>query len=234
MKRRNLSETDMKDFHKTIGSLCVMIVAMVDTAAAHVPYFERNDFDEQRPFEVPKGIKQSIAVYSWLEPSARAGSGDVDLYTFDLTEPTRVYLEVIVPVCTEYEDFAPWFALVGPGLPAPTMDLPFEIPPGYGALVEENTTPGDPRDTFYEPFGGKFYYAGPVFDQVVDTPGNYYLYYWDQYGFGGDYVAVLGAEEIWERSDIVRALVLTPAIRRDRELHVECEQPGSRADPSAR
>jgi hypothetical protein len=40
---------------------------------------------------------------------------------------------------------------------------------------------------------------------------------------GGDYVAVIGYKEIWYPSDILRALILTPYIRADKELHVECD-----------
>ena len=39
---------------------------------------------------------------------------------------------------------------------------------------------------------------------------------------GGDYVAVLGAEEIWRVRDVIRALIITPLIRQDRELHTDC------------
>jgi hypothetical protein len=78
---------------------------------------------------------------------------------------------------------------------------------------------------FYEPFGGKSYYDGPVFDQTLETPGEYSVYYRDPYQHGGDYVAVLGYQEQWSKRDIGRALLLTPYIRRDGELHVDPDHP---------
>ena len=189
---------------------------------AHVPYLEINDFSEESPFQVRKSIEQSIAVYSWLENENNNPSTDLDVYSFTVNEPpVRVYIEVIVPVCNEfYKNFVPWFALIGPDLPNPAQDLPFDIPEGYGAIVKENVMPGEERDTFYEPFGGKSYYSGPIFDQMINKSGTYYVYYWDPYQTGGDYVAVLGRKEQFGLVDILRAIINTPLIRMGYELHL--------------
>jgi hypothetical protein len=96
----------------------------------------------------------------------------------------------------------------------------------------ENLLPGEPRETFYEPFGGKYYYDGPVFDQEVSQSGVWYIYYWDTYNLGGDYVAVLGWKEVFTLKDTLRALIYTPMIRRDKELHVECPREEPKALPA--
>ena len=187
---------------------------------AHVPYLERLDHREGRPFVVPKSIEQSIAVYAWLR-SPR----DADVYAFELGPGSaRVFVEALVPVCPGYENLLPWFAIVGPGLPPPPpgVPLPIEPAPGEGAVVMPNLAPGEPRDTFYEPFGANRYYQGPRHDAFFDGPGAFRIVFWDPFGVPGDYVAVIGAEEIWEPDDIVRALRLTPVIRRGGELHVPC------------
>jgi len=100
------------------------------------------------------------------------------------------------------------------------MELPFDIPDGYGAIVQENVEPGEERETFYEFFGGKSYYRGPVFEQEFSVSGTYYVYVWDPHGTGGDYTLVLGRKEIWLFMDILRALIYTPMIRMDLELHI--------------
>ena len=189
--------------------------------SAHVPYLELKDFSEDKPFKVRNSIEQSIAVYSWLMDNGSSPSTDIDVYEFEISDESMlVYIEVIVPVCGGYyADFVPWFALVGPGLPLPNQSLPFEIPLGYGAVVRENVIPGEPRDTFYEFFGGKWYYEGPVFEEEMGFPGTYYVYYWDPYQIGGDYVAVLGRTEQFGFRDIIRSLLVTPFIRLDFELH---------------
>jgi hypothetical protein len=191
---------------------------------AHVPYFEPKDFSEQRPFLVRHTIEQSIAVYAWLENDTAGYSEDIDVYVFHIDEPAQIYLELLVPVCEGYEEFVPWFALVGPELPEPQEPLPFDLPSDYGAVVLQNVYPGEQRDTFYEPFGGKSYYEGPIFDAMIEVPGTYYVYFWDPFQNEGDYVAVIGWQEIWRLRDIIRGLILTPLIRQDRELHIDCSE----------
>ena len=69
-------------------------------------------------------------------------------------------------------------------------------------------------------FGGKSYYQGPRFDETINISGTYYVYYWDPYQKGGDYVAVLGYKEQFPPLDFLRALINTPLIRHDYELHL--------------
>jgi hypothetical protein len=200
----------------------LIIVLMSYNVAAHVPYLEHFDFSEERPFVVRKSIEQSIAVYSWLENDTVNPSEDIDVFKFKVRNPNdRIYIELIGPVCDGYyENFIPWFALVGPGLPDPGQTLPFEIPAGYGAIIKENVNPGEEREQFYEPFGGKSYYQGPILDIKANTTGTFYAYVWDPYNMGGDYVFVLGKLEIFGIFDILRALIYTPMIRLGWELHI--------------
>src|SRR5210317_2060291 len=88
-------------------------------SSAHVPYIEFWDYSERWPFWPRHTIDQSIAVYAWLENEGAGYSEDMDIYAFEIQEPARIYLELLVPVCAGYEEFVPWFALVGPQLPVP-------------------------------------------------------------------------------------------------------------------
>jgi len=185
--------------------------------SAHVPYLEDIDYPAETPFPVPQPIEKSRAFYGWFD----SGS-DIDAFAFAIPGPVRLFAQALVPVCQGYEDLLPWFAVVGPGLPQPQAQLPIDLPPGYGAVVVQNAEPWTPRKTFYEPFGDKWYFDGPVFDEIVSTPGLWYLYYWNPYGKSGDYVAVMGSKEIWDVEDILRALIYTPMIRKGQELHGEC------------
>jgi hypothetical protein len=200
---------------------CVFLF-IVPSVLAHVPYLEHRDFTVQHPFYVQKSITQSIAVYSWLQTDYIHPSTDIDVYSFEIKDqPLRIFLEVIVPVCDGfYTNFTPWFALAGPGLPPPTSTLPFDLPQGYGVIVKQDAPPGSVREQFYEPFGGKSYYQGPRFDETINISGTYYVYYWDSYQKGGDYVAVLGYKEQFPLLDLLRALINTPLIRHGYELHL--------------
>ena len=190
-------------------------------ALAHVPYFEHYNFSEDRPFLVRKMVTQSKAIYAWLETDGVHPCTDIDVYRIPVRRQVPMYVELLVPVVDDYyEDFLPWFAVVGPGFPDPTYDLPFTIPDGYGAVVKENVGPGEERETFFEFFGNKSYYQGPIYEEVFTQTGIYYVYVWDPYERGGDYTLVLGTLEIWGPLDILRALIYTPLIRRGLELHI--------------
>lgn len=198
------------------------MVIFSSTISAHVPYIERNDYSEDRPLLVWKMIEYSKAFYAWLENDGVNPCEDIDVIKFTIrNKPKHVYIELIVPVVDDYyEEFIPWFALVGPGLPAPNQTLPFKIPPGYGVIVKENVKPGEERETFYEPFGGKSYYVGPIYEENISEPGTYYIYCWDPYEQGGDYVLVLGKGEFFGPIDIIRSIINTLIIRRNGELHI--------------
>ncbi len=83
-----------------------------------------------------------------------------------------------------------------------------------------NLEPGEDRETFYEPFGGKTYYKGPIYQTNLTTKGTYFVYCWDPYNQGGDYTLVIGRKERFGPLDILRALIYTPLIRMDKELHI--------------
>lgn len=217
---------DMKRSSVVLFVFVCASLFLIPTVLAHVPYLERRDSSAQQPFQVRKSITQSIAVYSWLETDWVNASTDIDVYSFAIKDkPLRVFLEVIVPVCDGfYVNFTPWFALVGPGLPPPNQTLPFDLPGGCGVIVKQDLPPGSPRQEFYEPFGGKSYYQGPRFDETINITGTYYVYYWDHYQTGGDYVAVLGYKEQFPPLDFLRALINTPLVRRGYELHLPSSQ----------
>jgi hypothetical protein len=201
----------------SISVLSLMALCVAHPAIAHVPYIEKRDFSEEQPFVVHDSVENSKAIYAWFETGV-----DVDVYTFEVTNPVKVYAQALVIACPSLEILLPWFAVVGPGLPVPDEELPFNLPDGYGAIVVKNKNPGEPRDTFYEPFSAKTYYDGPTFDQEVSTPGQWYVYYWDPYHVGGDYVAVIGSKESFSILDTFRSLINTPKIWFNLELHTEC------------
>jgi len=187
------------------------------TAHAHVPYIETNDYSAEHPFVVKDSIENSKAIYAWFDTGT-----DVDVYTFEVSTPVTVYAKALVIACPSLETLLPCFAVVGPGLPISDEELPFELPENYGAVVVQNTKPGERRDTFYEPFSAKTYFDGPEFNQEVTTPGSWYIYYWDPYKIGGDYVAVLGSKESFSLLDTWRSLMNTPKIWFNLELHTKC------------
>ena len=176
--------------HSLWPAIFLIITFMILPADAHEVFTEGTDFSRENPFAVADSIESAKAVYGRLEPAS-----DIDVYSFTVTAPVRVHARAFVPLVKGVGKFLPSLAVVGPGLPAAADKLPFTIPQGYGAVVVTNTPPGVKRPTFFEPFSGTEYYDAPAFDQTVSGAGTWYVYFWDPYGMGGDYVAILGFRE---------------------------------------
>jgi len=205
----------------TIFLVLFVLLVFSSSTQAHVPYIEFVDYSESRPFKIRDSVENSKAIYCWFKTGE-----DVDVFTFDVTEPVRVVIDVSVQKCEANEDLLPWFALVGPGLPEPEEEIPFELSEGNGALVWKNVEPGEPRTEFWEPIGKKCYYwLGPQswFDQEISVPGTYYVYYWNPDGFSGDYVASIGfLEGVNTPLDNLISLLISPLIKLNLENHTRC------------
>jgi hypothetical protein len=174
----------------TLFIFLAMVIFLSAASTAHVSFFEEMDYSQGKPFVVNDSIENAKAVFARLEPAS-----DIDVYAFTVTVPLRVHARAFVPRVPGLEQFLPSLAVAGPGLPATGEKLPFALPAGYGAVVINNLKPGEKRPLFYEPFSRKEYYDAPAFDQTVSAPGTWYVFYWDPYNRGGDYVAILGFKE---------------------------------------
>ena len=204
-----------------------VFVALLGVSAAateaHVPYFETSDLSGAAPFLV-EDITQSKAIYAYLDDE-----DDADAYFMIVREPTRIYAKTIIPYCSQYSEFRPSFALVGPGLPTDDqLKAPVKLEPEQGIIVREDIPTGAERDSMYEVFSDQFYYEGPILDITVKESGNYWLWFWNPAGETGDYVAIIGKREVFSVEDIRRSFYNTPEIRRRGYLNVECEEPSGR------
>jgi len=197
----------------------ILLLGLISVPAfAHEPYIETDDYSEEAPFIIKDSIENSKAIYAWLDNGT-----DIDVYTFEVKKPARLYAKVIVQACPELKDHLPWIALAGPGLPMPDEALPFTLPQGYGAYIIKNKNPGEQRETFYEAFSAKSYYDGPLFDQEVTAEGTWYAYFWDPQQKGGDYVAIFGFKERFALKHLWGSIVNTIRVRHNKELHVPCK-----------
>ncbi len=203
---------------KKLAPLLALAIALAAarTAAAHVPYIETTDYNWLHPFVI-ENEPATKAIYGWL-----ATPNGVDVATFAVSDPLTVQVELDVQVCPAYVQYLPSYAILGPGLPPPNEPLPISLPDGYGAIVVPNTPPGEPRPTFYEPFGGKTYYQGILTTIQATTPGQWAVIVWDPYKMGGDYVLSTGYEEVFTNLDLLRVAKNLPIVRANGQLHTPC------------
>ncbi len=113
-----------------------------------------------------------------------------------LDERYAVPLEVFVPKQSGNEEHRPAWALVGPGLPAPTAEelaaLPATLPDGWGAIVDLDTV--SPRPIFYEFVMRRFYWSSGAMN-VVFPQGDSELWVFSPRKTKGKFGIGFGVEE---------------------------------------
>jgi hypothetical protein len=113
-----------------------------------------------------------------------------------LTKPLAIPLEVLVPKRDALESHRPIFAIVGPGLPAPTDAeralLPRPLPPNTGVIVGSSGAPE--REVIFESFTRRvFWTSGPT--AYVLPAGEVHLWVFSPGGTRGRFVLGYGVEE---------------------------------------
>ncbi|HOX40200.1 MAG TPA: hypothetical protein PL033_19630 [Candidatus Brocadiia bacterium] len=194
---------------RTLVVIATCALALGENAYAHKPLFDEPDSKSLESAQEVKEPQISYAIYSNLDSPE-----DVDFYALKVEKPMLLYAGMLVPQTPDYEDFYPCYAVIGPGLPEPDVELPVELPEAYGALVVI-PEPVKPRPKFYEPFTATRYYEGiKEIERKVKTTGTYYLIVWHPEGETGGYTAVVGKEEKWEISDMAPTIEAVRIIRK--------------------
>lgn len=124
-------------------------------------------------------------------------TGD-ERFVITLTHQTRFAapVEVLVPHQQNLAEHRPAWAVVGPGLPAPSAEelaaLPMPLPAGAGAVVELNQV--RPRPALYENVMRRFFWtSGPL--AVVFPAGPSELWIWSPGRTRGEFGIGYGVEE---------------------------------------
>lgn len=203
----------------SIPGIAGLGAALLSTAGqAHVPFLEEQDYSPDRPYVV-HDVANSKSIHAQI-----GSSGDVDVYRITLNEPLRIFLATNVPYCRQYRQFSVTYALTGPGLPAPAIALPIELPPGHGAVVVRDPIPDpDTRPTWLEPFSGRQMWTGPEYALDDAKPGSYQMIVWNEQGMTGDYIAVIGEAEIFGQAEIRQTIATSPKLKNGADLMVECD-----------
>ena len=158
-------------------------------AEAHQPYFEDDDWTPATAFLV-RDPTVSTALYATL--SSRT---DVDYVVFSGQAGQRILLGMTIPQIDGQEEFAPTFALMGPGLPAAVLPSRVEMLDGAGATLLVATPGAAPE--FFEPFSRTSYWERQEERVTMPADGDYRIAVWDAAGRVGRYTLVVGDREIF-------------------------------------
>ena len=181
----------MRNLRRPVA-LGVLLLACV--AGAHAPGL----LSASRPFEVEDSTI-SRALYGRFERG-----DEVFVVRLSFREDFAFPVEVFVPHQAQWREHRPAFALVGPGLPAPTeaerAALPRPLPEGVGAYVDMNQV--QPRPVFYETFTRRFFWSTGVVALVVPK-GTYEFWIWSPQRTTGKFGLGYGVEERVDFADAI-------------------------------
>jgi hypothetical protein len=203
----------MRAFLSPVLLLCVPAIAF-----AHVPILSDGSADSAADALVIDPVQNSRVVYHEFTASSK------QLWlTFTIDVPQSVLLRYAVPRIARLADYRPALALLGPGLPEP-RNLPFEVPPGLGALFFR-TDDVAANEPYFEPFSGTEAWVRLDADQPLYAPGRYYLVAFHPDGTPGKVWLATGEFEVFTPEDFA---TLSSDIAAVRSFHeVAPRQPGS-------
>ena len=179
----------MRKFALSFLSGIVLMALAAQPVFAHQPFFEDVDSTPTNPFKI-NDATISLALYAALDSAQ-----DVDYFAFAAKKGQSVPISIVIPQIKGQEIFAPMLAVVGPGLPPISNTLPITraINKTDGALI---FAPPTKAGTFYEPFGGEYYWTRQ--DTVFKVPkaGKYVIVVWDANGCMERYTLSVGGKEV--------------------------------------
>lgn len=160
------------------------LLALIPLLEAHQPVAVESEFDVEDPYI-------SYAV------NGRFETGD-ERFTIRLTFDRSFALpfELLTEKRSGLADHRPMFAVIGPGLPAPSAEdlaiLPDEPAAGLGVFIDRNDDAE--RLVIFESVMRRFYWSTDTTALALD-PGEYEVWVWSPEGTTGDFALGLGVEE---------------------------------------
>jgi hypothetical protein len=167
------------------------------------PAYAHSPFD--LPASTPSLDQTAVlpdAQATWVIYGLLAKPAQVDLIRLDNLD-TSLSLSLQMEVFTRpvYATFAPTFAVLAKGLPAPADPLPLTLPAGYGALVVPFQ--GDPAARTVTAYGTRVWWVGQSVDMPeVDTSSPVYLAVWDATGKTGEYSLAYSIDPDPDKADL--------------------------------
>lgn len=173
----------------TVWMLAAALLAWTIPAQAHFPNLSDGSYDDAESAFQIEDPDVSMVLYHEVTCDA------LQLWlAFDGDEGFPLVAQLAVPVLERLTDYRPSLALVGPGLPAPQVELPFALPAGAGAQVWD-TTDIEP-EAFFEPFTGtNSWILASIRDLPLPATGRYWLVAWSPTRETGKLWVVIGIQE---------------------------------------
>lgn len=141
-------------------------------------------------------VDVSAPKFSWVFVGEFAKGDEVFQFNLDFDEGFAFPVEILVPHKSEWKEFRPRFAVVGPGLPPPSDEvralLPRDVPEGMGVFLEKNER--KERIALFEGVLRRVYWTSEAVAVAVD-PGTTQIWAWSPDKSSGPFSLGLGVEE---------------------------------------
>lgn len=152
----------------TLAGLAALMPAK--PARAEVPVLEPNaPGGDYGLFESAQYVPEPW--FMWFVMGELSSPEDVDMAQFDYKAGDRFKAEMFIPAHDELRDFNPTIALIGPGLPPPTVTLPFTLPEGMGAVVATS----DGTFDYFDAFTQVTFLPRAKIELAMPETGRYYV-----------------------------------------------------------
>lgn len=193
-----------------VGTLAVLVAA--DVTMAHLPTISDGSATDAEHAVRVSDVHVSRVWYHRV----RENAPQIWL-TFDIRAEQPLTVQLGVPYLGRLRDYRPALAVLGPGLPEPEVDLPFEVPDGLGALVlrtDDLVTP----TVFDEPFTSTKSWI--LIDRNVKLleAGTHYVVAYEPVGQKGKLWVALGKEEVFGLSEVLQLPDMVSEVRRFHEV----------------
>ncbi len=159
-----------------------------------------------KPVVVDGGPTTAATAYVIADPSVsqvgyheRTATQPELWFTFHAEAGDKLSLQAGVPKIDRYQDLRPVLALLGPGLPS--IDVPFELPAGYGGILY--STLDETPVVFNEEFTGTDSWQFAAHEPVLAQSGDYYLVGFTSNAQDGKFWMVIGTKEAFGFKDIL-------------------------------
>ena len=158
------------------------------TADAHRPTFGEGYGSVDSAFEIED---PDISIVLYKEVSC----DDPQLWmTYEAEEGYPLYVQLGVPNIYRLADYRPTLVLLHSGLPDAEVDLPFEVPEGYGVQLFDSADRDEPDD-FYEPFTATESWVWIEETITLPESGTGYFVAYDPMGWTGKLWVAVGTVE---------------------------------------
>jgi hypothetical protein len=176
----------------------LVAASLPGAADAHKPFYSLDgEYSGSDAAYVVEDLDMSIVLYHQVF----CGEGEQLWMEFEATPGQEIYMQVGVPLIERLAAYRPDLALLAPGLPEPTGDLPFEVPEGLGVLHFPGADSTDEVEVFYEPFTQTESWMLHESTRTLEEGGSGYLVAWHPDGATGKLWVATGTEERFGSED---------------------------------